>query len=378
LSELLSKVIEEPSILDRSVYSLNPDEVERLRSEVEAEVAPTFVFSVVDILFEILALEKEAEPYQAAVAILDKALDAFLTLGEFQKAGDLLKRAYIILKTYELKNWQSDAIRNLIMGAGEDLRIEQIGRVLEREEGIRLEDVNGYLVLLQRNSIKPLIKLLGELSNSKARRVLCDTLAQVGKNASETFIPFIDDHRWYLVRNVVYILGRIGKEQFLPHIQKVMNHEEPRVRREAAQALGIIGGAKAIESLIKALEDADVRVRAVAALNLGKMGKKDGVGPLLAVIQSKEFSKREPVEVKAFFDAIGMTGSNESIPVLRHLLERKSWFSKGKMDDVRLGAATALGMIGTPEAGAVLKAGKDSKDESVRNACLQALKGKHP
>jgi HEAT repeat protein len=247
---------------------------------------------------------------------------------------------------------------------------------MEREEGIRLEDVTGYIVLLQRNSIKPLIKLLGDLTNSKARRVLCETLAQVGKNASEMFIPFIDDRRWYLVRNIVYILGRIGKEQSIPHIQKVMNHEESRVRREAAQAFGLIGGAKAVELLIESLEDGDVRVRAMAALNLGKVGKKDGLGPLLGVVQSKDFSKREPMEIKAFFDAIGMTGSNEPIPVLQQLLERKSWFSRGKADDIRIGAATALGMIGTSEAVGVLKEGRDSKDETIRNACLQALRGK--
>ncbi len=374
---LLSKVIEGQGMLNRSVYALDADEVERLRSEVAAEVSPGFVFSVIDILFEILAMEKQAEPFQAAVGVLDKALDAFLTLAEFEKASDLLKRFYIMLKTYKFKDWQADMIRKLIIGAGNERRIELIGRAMEKEEGIRLEDVNGYLVLLQRNSIKPLINLLGNLKDSKTRRVLCDTLAQIGKNVGEMFVPFIDDGRWYVVRNIVYILGRIGEEQSLPHIEKIMSHVEPRVRREAAQAFGLIGGPKAVGLLIKSLKDEDARVRAMAALNLGKVGKRDGLGPLLGVVQSKEFSKKEPMEIKAFFDAIGMTGSNDSIPLLQQLLERKSWFSRGKTDDVlRMGAATALGMIGTPEALGVLKAGRDSKDESIRSVCLQALRGK--
>src|SRR4030067_807795 len=97
--------------------------------------------------------------------------------------------------------------------------LKKNGRVLEREEG-RLEDVNAYLLLLQKNSIKPLIKLLGELKNSKARRVFCDGLSEVGKNAIELFTPFLEDRRWYLVRNIIYILGRMGKEQALPYIQK--------------------------------------------------------------------------------------------------------------------------------------------------------------
>jgi hypothetical protein len=380
LDEVLTKVIEEPLpfVSNRSVYFLLPDEVEELRKEVESEIDPTFVFNITDILFEILALEKEPEPYQDAVNILNKILDALLTLGEFQKASDLLKRVYIILKTYELKDWQIEIIRKLIVEAGEAQRIERIGRILEKEEGVRLEDVNGYLLLLQRNSIKHLIKLLGELKNSKTRRVICDALSEIGKDAIELFTPFIDDRRWYLVRNITYILGRIGKEQSFPYLQKGFNHEEVRVRREAVQALGLIGGPKAVGLLVKALTDPDVRIRAMAAINLGKVGKKAGLIPLLEVIQSKEFPKKEPAEIKAFFDAIGMVGSNDSIPILQQMLERKSLFSRGKTDEIRMGAINALAMIGTPEAIAILETGKNSKDESVREACSQALRSKTP
>jgi hypothetical protein len=380
LDEILSKVMEEPLpfVTDRSVYFLTPDEVEGLRRDVEVEVDPTFIFNIIDILFEILALEKEREPYQDAVNILIKVLDAFLTLGEFTKASDFLKRVYIILKTYELQDWQIEHIRRIVTEAGDDVRIERIGKVLEREEGVRLEEVNDYLLLLQKNSIKPLIKLLGELKNSKTRRVFCDALSEIGKNAIDLLTPFIDDRRWYLVRNITYILGRIGKEQSLPYIQKVFNHEEIRVRREAVQALGLIGSPKAVGLLIRALTDNDVRIRCMAAINLGKGGKKSGLIPLLEVVQSKDFYKREPAEIKAFFNAIGMVGSNEAIPVLQQLLERKSWFGRGKTDEIRIGAANALAMIGTSEAKTILEEGKNSKEESIRDACAQALKSPSP
>ena len=376
LDEILSKVIEEPLpfVSDKSVYFLTPDEVEGLRKDVESEVDPIFVFNVTDILFEILALEKEREPFQDAINILIKVLDAFMTLGEFAKATELLKRVYIILKTYDLRDWQVESIRKIILEAGDEVRIERIGRVLEREEG-RLEDVHAYLLLLQKNSIKPMIKVLGELKNSKARRVFCDALSEIGKNAIELLTPFIDDRRWFLVRNIVYTLGRIGKEQSLPYIQKAFNHEDLRVRREAIQALGLIGGPKATGLLVKSLTDSDVRIRCMAAINLGKGGKKTGLIPLLEVVQSKDFYKREPTEIKAFFNAIGMVGSNEAVPVLQQLLERKSWFGRGKTDEIRIGAASALATIGTPDAKAVLEEGKNSKDETIRDACVQALRG---
>ena len=376
VNELISKRSESPPPVatNRSVYFLTPDEVEGLRKEVETETDSSFVFNVIDIVFEILALEKDPEPFQDAANIVNKILDALLTLGEFKKASDLLKRIYFIIKIYELKDWQVEIIRQLIENAGDGNRIERIGRVLDREEGIRLEDVSGYLVLLQRNSIKPLIKLLGELKNSKTRRVLCDALSEIGKNAIELIIPFMEDRRWYLVRNITYILGRIGQEQAIPYVQKALDHEDVRVRREAIQALGIIGGQKAVGLLVKALTDDDVRIRSMAALNLGKVGKTAGLIPLLEVVQSKEFHRKETAEVKAFFEAIGMIGSHEAISVLQQLLERKNWFGRGATDEMRVGAAHALAMIGTPESKAILEAGKDSKDTAIRNACFQALR----
>jgi len=375
LDEVLSKVTEEPSpfVSDRSVYSLTPDEAEGLRKDVEAEVNPIVAFNITDILFEILVLEKEQEFYQDAVRTLIKVLDGFLTLGEFVQATDLLKRAYILLKTDGLQDWQIEKIGEILLEAGGEARVARIGKVLEREE-VRLEEVNAYLSLLQKNSIQPLVKLLGELKNSKARRVFCDALSEIGKDAIELLIPFMEDRRWFLVRNIVYILGRIGKEESLPYIQKAFNHEENRVRREAIQALGLIGGQKTVGLLVRALTDNDVRIRCMAAINLGKAGKKTGLIPLVEIVQSKDFYKREPVEIKAFFNGIGMAGSDEVVPVLQDLLERESWFGRGNTDETRIGAAHALAVNGTPDAKAILEEGKNSKDETLRDACAQALK----
>jgi HEAT repeat protein len=377
--EIMKRVESPPLVgVDRSVYFLTPDELEGLRKEVELETAPSFVFIVIDILFEILALEKSPQPYQETTGALQKLLDALITLGEFQKASELLTRVNIILNTYELKDWQVDAIRQLSDKAGEPQRIEKIGKILDKGEEIRLEEVSNYLTLLKPNSIQPLIKVLGELNNSKARRMLCEVLIEIGKGNMELIIPFIDDHRWFLVRNIAYILGRMGKESALPTIQKALNHEEARVRREAIQALGIIVSSKAFDLLGKALNDQDDRNRSMAALNLARVGKKASLPALLEVVQAKDFSKRDSAEIKAFFDAIGMVGSNDAIKPLEKLLEQKSWFGMGKKDEIRLRAASALALIGTAEARSTLEAGRNSKDENIRQACLQAMKGQTP
>jgi HEAT repeat protein len=377
--EAMTRAASPPSLaMNRDVYFLTPQELEGLRKEVETETSPIFLFNIIDILFEIMGLEKKPEPYQDAVTVLNKLLDALLTLGEFQKATDLLSRVFIILKTYSLQEWQLKAIQDLAESAGDPQRIERIGKVLERREGVRLDEVRGYLKLLKPSSLQPLMKVLGDLGNPKARRTVCDAVCEIGKDQIDQILPFMEDRRWYLVRNVVYILGRIGKEPAIPSVQKALGHREMRVRREAVQALGAIGGAKAFHLLIKALQDVDVRIRCAAALNLGKVGRKNSLPYLLEVIQAKEFTRKEAAEKKAFFDAIGLAGSNDPIPLLRKLLLKKAWFRRKKMDELRQGAASALALIASREAKEVLERGQESRNARIRKTCQQALRRQVP
>ncbi len=373
--DAMAKASAPPSLaMNRNVYLLTPEELEGLRKEVEFETSPIFLFNIIDILFEIMALEKRPEPYQDSVNVLSKLLDALLTLGEFQKATDLLSRIYIILKTYDLQGWQAKAIQQLGESAGDEQRIEKIGKVLERREGVRLEEVIEYLKLLPPSSLQPLMKVLGELSNPKARRTVCDAICRIAKDQIDQIVPFLEDRRWYVVRNVAYILGRIGKEAAIPSIQKALSHREMRVRREGVHSLGFIGGPKAFNLLVKALQDSDVRVRCAAILNLGKVGRKNSLPYLAERIQGQEFYRKEPAEKKALFDAIGMAGSNEALPMLQKLLMKKAWFRRRGVEEAREGAAGALALIGTREARSILELGEKSKNTAIRRVCQQALR----
>jgi len=354
------------------VYFLTPEELESLRREVEGELKPNFVFQVVDIIFEIMALEKETEPFQDTVHILQKLLDAQVNVGEFLKARDLLNRVHIIRNTYQLQEWQIQTIEHFVEGLGDHEHIQRIGMILEKRADLRLEEVSAYLLLLKPNAVPELMKVLGDLTNSKGRRMLCDVICELGRTRTDFIVQFMDDPRWYLVRNLVYILGRIGQEASMPYIQKSYNHSEPRVRREAVQAAGLISGPRATHLLTKALKDQDFRIRSMASINLARVGKKASLPALVEAIQAKDFSKRDPSEVKAFFDAVGSIGSNEAIRPLQQILEHKSWFGGGVKDEVRLGAACSLALIGTSEAKAILQSGTESREESIRQACLEA------
>ncbi len=55
------------------------------------------------------------------------------------------------------------------------------------------------------------------------------------------------------------------------------------------------------------------------------------------------------------------------------LLTRKSVFLGQDYDAIRLGAAIALKSLGTERALNILERGKESKEKSIRKACMTAL-----
>ncbi len=356
----------------RDQLRVQPEEMKVLKERVDVEIQSGFCFHAIGTLFEVMPLETEPQGFDAFVPFINRVVESLLGRGDFKQASQILKRLYILLNSYKPSEWQSDLIKKTIIEAGEPERIEIIGNMLKRNEFPDIKGAFDYFLLLQRNSIPHLCELLGNLTGSKPRRIICDALAKVGKDGIELMAPFLDDKRWYLVRNIAYILGRIGRKEAVPLIGKTLQHEDVRVRREALQALGLIGGSEAMQYMIRSLEDKDIRIRGNAALNLGRMGEK-ALAPLTERMLSKEFYKKELQEIKAFFRAVGMIRSNHSIPLLYSLMEGRKWFGRAKADEIRACAIETLVRIGTQEAKEVLEMGAGSRDESLREACRRAL-----
>jgi hypothetical protein len=351
---------------------VQPEEMEDLKQRVDVETRPEFCFHVITTLFEAMSSESEAEGFGFIVSFSNRIIESLLSKGDFTQASQILRRLYIFLNSENLEEWQSDLIKKAIIEAGESSKIEIIGNILKINEFSDIKGALDYFLLLQRNSIPHLCELLGNLSSSKPRRIICDALSKVGKNSIELMTPFLGDNRWYLVRNIVYILGRIGRKEAVPFIEKPLRHGDMRVRREALQALGLIGGSEAMQHMIQSLEDRDIKIRGIAALNLGRMGE-EALGPLMERMGSKEFYKRNLEEIKAYFKAVGMIRSDHAIPLMYSLLERRKWFGRAKADEIRASAIETLVRIGTQEAKEVLQLGTESKDEPLREACSRAL-----
>ncbi len=201
----------------------------------------------------------------------------------------------------------------------------------------------------------------------EVRRGLLAALGAVGRPAVPFLLRRLSEPSWYLVRNAALLLGEIGGQSLVEPLSGLLQHEEPRVRREAASALGKIGGPRAVAHLRRAVIDPEVGT--VAARVLGEIDRENTVAMFTKRLSRAGVVLLHDAPVREAITVLGEMEAAEAVPFLSRILGRGLWLPFAKGDELRSQAAQALRRIGTAEAmDAIRKAARSSR-RVVRDTC---------
>jgi HEAT repeat protein len=157
-------------------------------------------------------------------------------------------------------------------------------------------------------------------------------------------------------------LGKIGKPAVEPLIA-ALRHTDDDVRWKAAITLGEIGDPLAIEPLIRLLSDDDRFVKSRAALALGMIGKP-AMGPLTHALRQGDGNMRWGAAI-----ALGKMKDPDSVePLILALAD--------KYENVRAEAAASLAAIGKPAIAPLIHFLKYSEGH-MRSEVMNALGDLH-
>ncbi len=355
-------------------FLLTAEETDLINRLITQEGNISSISTLVESLIEILLhLAEDLEPYENMVTFFDRALEFLVLKGEFKTAGQILKNLREILVSMALKDNQIYAINRILEGVGSSRMIELAAQTLKHEGFFDLNTGREFFNLLPKSAIEPLCNMLGQLESPKARKFIAEIIGRKAKDDLDVLVPFLKDKRWMLVCHIINIIAISGDGNAIKYLFQTINHPDERVRRTVLKALSRYGSKEIRPLLIKMLNDESPYIRSQAVIHLARSFKKDALRPILSVIQSESFLDRDFSEKASFFRAIGGIRSNEALPALRKILDKKSWFQKSKWDELQICAVGALRMIGTEESRKILEMGRRSKNRAVRRACLQAL-----
>ncbi len=327
-----------------------------------------------DILYEILITEKSDDNFNVVVESLSRALEIFVMRGDLALATILVMKVQDLILNGGMADDRAAELDSVVNRAASEKLVGRVGEFIEQGGQEALEAAGSYLTQLDSRAIPPTVKLLETVSSRRTRKAVCDIAqSQCGGNG-KLLLPFLSGEPWYVIRNVVMILGKVGDADTVQAIGGSLKHNDPRVRREAINALLAIKGKRAEEFIAGALSDADKSVRVLSARVLAELSPEKAYERLMHMASEKGFDGHEFDEKKEIYEIIGRIGKEKAFSFFARQFEKKGFLGLQKFEKERALAAYGLAACGTGEAYAVLQSEIDSKSKPVRAACLEGLR----
>lgn len=364
---------EEEVLKDEIILPVTNDDIRLLLEEFH-NYAQDKTYKYFSTLFELFSgVEKEQE-YQDIVNYFMTAIEFSIKKGNLDAVIDVQSRLkHLIGDEKTDKEIRGCAVKLLSFTGGYSI-IDLIGNMLN--SGIRIEEnaFKRFVSFLDTNAVLPLIKMLAELNAMHTRKLVINALVYLGKDDISSFHKGLNDSRWYVVRNLVYILRKIGERRAVNYLLKPLQHEDIRVRKEVIRALGELGGDKAITALQGCLQDNNIHVRKYALNALGNTMSEAAKQIIMEQISGKPFKDKPFDEKKQYFGALANWKDQNVYDFLVKLLAKRSFFLRSRDYDNKACAVYCLGLIGRKDAVQILNKYKKASNKLLRESSFTALK----
>nr|MBN2276644.1 HEAT repeat domain-containing protein [candidate division Zixibacteria bacterium] len=247
--------------------------------------------STIDLLREIIFHEQEYPEFNETVTIMEKIQTEFLKVSQLDYAGMILSNLQHLSGLLDERNkvWK-DRIQNALDTACGHEKFSYLKDILNENASIGPDALGRYLDHFDWKAVSAAVDLLGELEHRDHRFAVCDFLSEQGKDQVDLIAKGIFDRRWFVVRNAVDILARIGNDKAISYLEKALNHQEPRVRLQIIRGLNRRENEKSTGLLIKLVWDPDAIVSQMAFESILNLTGTQGLNVLTTIINDDRFA----------------------------------------------------------------------------------------
>ncbi len=371
--------VEAPTTPDfnKTLYSLDPKEMELLRQEVEKEAARDLRTDVLAALFDRLEDGASVERQAEILGILRTLLPNFLSRGEIRAATLVLEEIAGLLR-------DGDVLHESLGTAAESI-VDELSAPESMEELIRaLQDgsirpspteLGDFLRYLGRGALEPLVRAAEETDEKELRPVLREAVRGIAEQNRAAILELLGSTDPVVVAGVARLAGRIQLTEAGARLAQLLSHEDERVQLAAIEAAVNLKASTAVGALEAALKHQDRDIRIAAARGLGALRYEPGEKALRQAITGKRIRQADLSEKIALFEAYGVLAGDSGVTLLDRMLNSRGFLGKREAPDIRACAALALGKVRTAAAHKALQSASREDDPVVKSAVNRALRG---
>lgn len=328
----------------------------------------------IDSLLSKLAQTAESGEYRDTLHQILKKIDELIRKERLLQAEKAIK---IFSNHTEYPPGGSEDIKDLAITGIKELVDEDIIDLYVKKFGSKSlqERVEAQTVLLiiGEAGVAKILAALADEKNLIVRKAMVDLVTKIGDPAIPYVVKNLNDKRWYVIRNMITILGEMGKEEVAQHIANTLKNPDPRVKKEAIKALSKIQSTISITALGECCFDADENIATISVAALGT--KKDDTA---IQILKKRFGTRKFVYPdyrisREIIDSLKKIGTEKAVFVLQNIALYNPLFKTKKMKELKMFAVQGIGKIKSEKAREALENLTKGSDSICRKEAAKIL-----
>jgi HEAT repeat protein len=333
----------------------------------------------IEALLDKLSRESSPSAYRNLVAALAKA---FAEEKPGQRLEYLTRAFSIFLRHFEQPPGGSSEIgevaeRSIREMSSDEMVAHYIAALRSKGRGDRSE-AEKILVLFRERSVRPLLDALGDETDLLVRKSFVEILTRIGRPAVPVILENLNDSQWFVVRNMLTILGSMGMPELAPQVAAALANPDVRVKREAIKALARLDHPTSVAVLGDLFFDADESVALAAVAAMASKRNPEAVLTLYRRAVKKELFYPNYRFAQEAIDALRTIGTDEAVAALGEIIRLGVIWQTRRFRETKLHALQAVGKVGTARAREKLREFLTDEDEALRAESKRLLRNYEP
>jgi hypothetical protein len=353
-------------VLDFDASKMVPISLPGLKREIDDDfIQKTFN----DVILEIMSSDViSPTEYLQFIESLKEQTTQFIMTGQYEQVLRIKKLLQMNVEKGKFVDATTEALKHyftpeFFASFIDSLKI--MGRQARGQAWLLCEDYGKMIVPF-------LMDALIQEETPSARSLLLSLIKQFGDKLVDEALRRLNDSRWFVKRNMLYLLRGCKNKEVIPHVRPYCEHENPKVSFEAMKCLLSLKDNYAVEKLTAYLRSG-TRAETEQAITLaGIYAMEEAVPELIRMLKATGRNRSALPMKTAIVQALGNIGDVRSLDTLREILFRKKFFLfKGGKEDLQVEIYKTLKNYPYEYIEDILQKGLKSGNEYIKNESLR-------
>ncbi|MEF9475175.1 MAG: HEAT repeat domain-containing protein [Candidatus Mariimomonas ferrooxydans] len=382
LSEEMMKLFEEDKFEDFVDKQYQKD-LEKMLEAKEVKYSPltekikkTMNPEVMDSAFSAVILELtgfdriKREDYLKLLTRLSELTDTFLETGRFEDVLNIRNTIYSQTLTGNFRDESSSMVEYFFHSEQFVSRLLEVFNIWGREQR---EHAFKLVRMLKLNLVNPMLDALSEEERPSQRKFYLSMLSQLGRDVLQEAVKRLGDERWYVIRNMIYLIREIKGKDYISKIRPLIRHKNEKVCIEALKTLVHFNTPDASSNLKLFLTGKNPKIKEEAIKLSGSYRMQEAVPYLINILEKQSILGEELHYKTLAVKALGKIGDPSALNALRKLYSSKSLLYKGAFREIKLEIIRSLDNYPFEQAGPIIELALVSGDDEAKTLAKKLI-----